>query len=359
MKKYLNKYIILSIVTCIIIWFVFQRPPSIKETNDNQSSSYNFVISNILRQEKDIYLSFYGQVSSERNATIVSECTGYIKNILANDGDLVCADQPLIEIDTRNKKNIVSTADANLQLKQEEYYAEEELYNDGYSSYIDFLKAQSALKQAEENTVSAYRQLSDCTVKSPFDGKIDNFIVTEGNPVYEYNTELIRMFDHKKYIAEIYINEPSKTVVKIGQQVIIESSNCSKKYEGTVFFISNYNANNNSSYLVKIRFNNPDEVELPIFSSVRVFINTQKSLSFHVPSPALSLDMEGNIGIKIIENRQVKFVPVTLIEENRDGAWVYNEELSAQEQVNVITIGNVYAKDGYEIPDAIFDKMDI
>ena len=71
-----------------------------------------------------------------------------------------------------------------------------------------------------------------------------------------------------------------------------------------------------------------------------------------IPQSSLSVDFEGNIGVKIIdENNIVRHAQVSIIEEDDDGYWV----TGLPEQVKIITIGHHDVLDGFKV-DAQIDE---
>ena len=351
----LNKKILILLLIIISVLIMLPSKNKDSETESNDNKSHNFVVQNISQESKTIFVESYGKISSIKNTMILPECTGHVQKILVNNGETVHQDQNIIQIDSKDKSSILASAQADLDLKTEEHDAEKSLYKKGYSSYIETLKAESSLKSSEQQVVTSQERLDSCTVKAPFTGKIDNFLVTEGAIVNENQTELVRIFDNSQYTAETYINEQDKEKVHIGQQVLIKTSG--RTVMGEVYFISSVNSDNNSSYLVKALINYA--TDLPIASAAIVNISTSDLPVYQIPSPALALDIKGNVGIKIIDDRTVKFIPVEIVDEDEEGFWVYNKELSEHKSINVITLGHVFVQDNYEIPEEIFSKIPI
>ena len=64
-----------------------------------------------------------------------------------------------------------------------------------------------------------------------------------------------------------------------------------------------------------------------------------------VPSYLLSLDDDGNLGLKIIKNGTVKFVLIEIIEDATEGLWVTGLPLNTR----IITVGQEYVIDGQQV----------
>ena len=64
-----------------------------------------------------------------------------------------------------------------------------------------------------------------------------------------------------------------------------------------------------------------------------------------VPSYLLSLDDDGNLGLKIIDDGTVKFVLIEIIEDTTEGLWVTGLPLNTR----IITVGQEYVIDGQQV----------
>ena len=59
----------------------------------------------------------------------------------------------------------------------------------------------------------------------------------------------------------------------------------------------------------------------------------------------LSLNDEGELGIKIVENEIVKFLLIQIIEDGLDGLWVSG----LPDEVTIITVGQEYVINGQNV----------
>ena len=64
-----------------------------------------------------------------------------------------------------------------------------------------------------------------------------------------------------------------------------------------------------------------------------------------IPSYLLSLNDEGELGIKIVENGTVKFLLIQIIEDGLDGLWVSG----LPDEVTIITVGQEYVINGQNV----------
>ena len=79
--------------------------------------------------------------------------------------------------------------------------------------------------------------------------------------------------------------------------------------------------------------------------------------AFFVPSSLITLNDVGEIGLKIILDGIVKFVPIKIISDTGKGYWIKINDKDLSNEIIVITQGHEYTIEG-EIVDFSFKKND-
>ena len=64
-----------------------------------------------------------------------------------------------------------------------------------------------------------------------------------------------------------------------------------------------------------------------------------------IPSYLISLNDEGDLGIKILTNNRVQFAEIQIVEDTIDGLWV----TGLPKDVTIITVGQEYVINGQEV----------
>src|SRR5690606_21686506 len=64
-----------------------------------------------------------------------------------------------------------------------------------------------------------------------------------------------------------------------------------------------------------------------------------------LPQSVLTLDDEGAIGVRTVENGEVQFYPVTIVSDSRQGVWV----TGLPARVDVITVGQDFVVPGQKV----------
>ena len=63
-------------------------------------------------------------------------------------------------------------------------------------------------------------------------------------------------------------------------------------------------------------------------------------------SPAvMALDEQGNLGVKIVVDEHVKFVPIDIVKSDSQGVWLSG----MGQQADIITLGHGFVRDGDKV----------
>lgn len=176
---------------------------------------------------------------ANRTVEIVGRVNGTLESMNYTPGSYVKAGQVLFTIESRNYRDAVAQAQANLaNAKSNQAYAEshykamaEALKSDAVGkmeveqAHSDMLTAQAEVRSAAAALQTAQTQLSYCTVRAPFDGHIavneysvGTYIPGEGAPVklttiYD-DHQMIPIFsvDDSKAAAQVLANMADRSI---------------------------------------------------------------------------------------------------------------------------------------------------
>ena len=121
-----------------------------------------------------------------------------------------------------------------------------------------------------------------------------------------------------------------------------------KKYSGHIHYISRTADELTRNFKVQIKLKNPENKIISGLSS-EVEIGTTSEDAFFISSSLISLDNKGILGVKVIIEKKVHFLPVEILSDMGNGYWIKIKKESYRNQVLIITQGNEYVMDGEEI----------
>ena len=71
--------------------------------------------------------------------------------------------------------------------------------------------------------------------------------------------------------------------------------------------------------------------------------------AYFIPSSLVTLNNKGQVGIKIITNERVRFIPVEILSDTGDGFWIGSQEINSRNKVSIITQGQDFTVDGEQV----------
>src|SRR5690606_24696660 len=104
--------------------------------------------------------------------------------------------------------------------------------------------------------------------------------------------------------------------------------------EGEVTYIASVADNATRSFPVEIEIPNPD-FAIRDGVTAEAIVNVGTAPGQLLPQSVLTLDDEGILGVRAVEDGKVVFYPVTIVSDTREGVWVTGLPAVAK----VITVG--------------------
>lgn len=259
-----------------------------------------------------------GRVVSKYQVSIMARISGYLQKSYFKEGDYVKAGETLFLIEPAEYQNASNVAGANIQnIKAQLEYANkqlaraEELVKQDYiarSKYDEILASrnslQAQLKAAQSSYKDTKRNLSYTMVKAPVDGRIGIIDVTVGNYVTPSSGSLTTINSTNPIYVTFPLSSEDYTAISTS-----DSANSKRRVElyfqngekynldGVQDFLDNKVDQTTGTVTMRATFQNPDNKLLHgEFVNVKVFANNPVT---------------------------VPVVPVTAVQENQEGKYVY------------------------------------
>ena len=331
------------ILTIWMLTFFFKNDENIKDLH-KKPKSINYKIIESTAINKPRILNFTGITEAKEQVNLVSELEGNVVNILAKEGDLLKKGDPIIEIESKNYLQKYEAAKENVTSMEIAYQSALKLRNKGLGSDANVANAKSKLYTAEAELKQAKMNLDDRIIGAPYDGVVDEINV-------KTNTHLAPFTQVGKFL--------SKEIIKVNFGVPSNQFNDVKNSKSVSLFLNGKKisisklsslsdiANSvTRAYNAEVLTENTDFL-LRSGQVIDVEVNTRDFLAHKVSQSTLSINADGHLGVKILnEDNIVEFVQVEIIGEDSDGFWITNLPKSAK----IITMGHSYVKSG--------DKLD-
>lgn len=321
------------------------KAPPIQSAEANAGAPQQVRVRVMRNQAHAADLVLRGRTQSERKVELKAEMSGRVVNLPAAKGQMVKAGDPICELDVGARQARLDQAKAQLKQAKLEYDASVALEKKGHRSETQTAAALAAFEAAEANIRLMEQELSYTVMRAPFDGVVDNRLVslgdymTPGTPcawVVAADPFLVVGAVAESQIAQVQPGTEGSAKLVTGETV-----------DGKVTFLAAAADPQTRTFRVELTVANPDfKLRDGVTADIRVRSSSVPAMQM---SPAiLSLDDSGRIGVKLVENSVVRFVPVALVADDKDGVWV----TGLPDEATVITVGQDYVKDG-EVVNAV------
>ncbi|AHX04300.1 efflux RND transporter periplasmic adaptor subunit [Ehrlichia japonica] len=336
------------ILLLAIIWVnsrIFKKYDQQIEQDVFHNRPVNIKVVESNAQDRVVYLSLIGEVEAFRYVNIMPEVAGKVSDVLVKDGDYVTEGNILVKIEKYEKQEQLEQAKALLKQRELEYKASQSLNEHGYRSEINDALSFTALESAKADVKKAQINLYNTEIKAPFSGFVDKMNVQIGDLVFAGGSSIVQLVNFDKIRVITYVPEKYLNRLKVGDicKILIAQN---EEIYAPIVFISKIINRNTRTYRVEMILDNDD---LKIFTQGAVYsikIPVGNYRAHRISPSALDLQDNGDLGIKVIVDEKVKFIPVEVIDSEYNGdIWITN----SPDTIKLITLGHEYVKDNTHI----------
>lgn len=202
-----------------------------------------------------------------------------------------------------------------------------------------FATAEAALVDARANLNNVQTAVKNTEVKAPFDGIVDHHFVEVGDFV-GVGDPIATVIDLETLVIEADVSERHIQYLKEGLQADVRTIN-GQHHLGTLRYIGRVSSVSTNTFPIEIEIDNRNSL-IPAGISAEVQLPLNEVLAIKITAAMLALDEEGNLGVKILQDEHVKFVPIQLVKAEEDGVWLSG----LGEQADIIVLGQGFVRDG-------------
>src|SRR5215510_6199252 len=307
-----------------------------------------------LKQDLDIRLPYTADITPNQAVNLFSRVDGYIAKLYVDKGDLVKANQLLIEIDHTDYRHAVDQAKANLTaararvaqqdasvrnttltlnrmqtLIKDQFISQQDLDNaqvayDAAAAALDSLRAQVqqmevALAQAETNLAYSY-------IRAPFSGYVAERNLDLGAYVSgttagtsTVSRGILTLHEIQKVRILIEVVEKDVPLIQIGQKAEVRAEAYPDRvFEGTVTRVVQALNRATRTMTIEVDLPNKDHVlKGGMFARVEILVGTRRN-AIQIPIDAVSR-LEDSQYVYIVREGRAQRMPVEIgvREENR------------------------------------------
>jgi len=283
-------------------------------------------------------------VRAETEGLVISDAIR--KGAQVKAGDLLCRIAP----GSRNAD--LAEANAKLAEAQALHDAASNLSRKGILSTTEAATRLANLEAAKATVAAMALDIGRLDILAPFDGLLETDAAERG--------ALLRVGDSCATVIGLdpikligYAPERDVDKLTLGDTARAELAS-GAEVAGRISFVSRSADPDTRTFLVEVEVANPDyairdgltaEIQLPIRSAPAHLL----------PRAALTLDSDGRLGVKIVRNGEVAFVPVAIARDTDAGVWVSGLDGEAE----VIVVGQEFVTDGRAVKTTRLSAEDV
>ncbi|WP_417676946.1 efflux RND transporter periplasmic adaptor subunit [Pseudodonghicola sp.] len=203
--------------------------------------------------------------------------------------------------------------------------------------------SQAGIEAAQAAVAAAEREIALLTITAPFDGLLESDAAELGSLMQAGSlcAEVIQL-DPIKVVG--YVPETEVTRVALGAQAQADLAT-GETVTGQVTFLSRSADPTTRTFEVEITVPNPD-LAIRDGQTASIAIAAQGALAHKLPQSALTLNNEGQLGVRVVEPGDiVGFRPVRVLRDEADGLWVGG----LPDAADVIVVGQDFVTAGVTV----------
>jgi len=329
-----------ALVVIVVIWMVIPRERNLDDgyslpdndapitaaSGDRQpgdSSQFIVRVAHLEARSFGEQVRVRGQTKAFRLVDVRAETSGRVvatpveRGARVNEGDLLC------ELAVDNRAVDLQEARSRMDEAQLEYDGAVDLQDRGLQSRVGLAR----LKATLDASVAAYNRaelaLQRIRITAPFAGIMESRSIEVGDLLDMGGTCAALLDDTPMLVVGLV---PEQNVGKLyqGAPVSVRLLN-GETVDGSLTYISRAADPQSRSYAIEVELAPTDS---PIRQGItaELYIAGADTMAHLIPSSSLTLDDQGRVGVKILDDANVvQFFPVTIVGENiasNPGSWV-------------------------------------
>lgn len=281
----LTKYIYLAVAIC------FLATSCNKTEQAEEKSAVEVKVMSVQKSELHSGQSFSGTVEESSSSTLSFSIGGTVKTMAVSAGQHVSKGQLIATLDASSVQSALEVAAATLEQAQDAYNRLAKLHDNNSLPEIQWVEAESKLKQAQSTYNISKKNLSDTHLYAPFSGYIKDKSVEVGHNVMP-GSPVVNLVTVDNVKVSISVPETEISKIGIGNEVQIQVPALADRT-----FVGKINEKGvaanpiSRSYEVKALVHNQDNALLPgMLCTLYLGDNSYTEMAIVVPCSVVQLD---------------------------------------------------------------------
>jgi membrane fusion protein, multidrug efflux system len=297
-----------------------------------------------------------GRTQAKTVVSVMPETAGTVTAVHVTKGQTVAVGDPLCTLDRGTRLGSVEQAEASLaqaqaglQQAQQDFDTNAELREEGLAPANSAAQFEAALKAAQAAVAAAQSAVDQARaewgrtdVVASIAGVVQDPLATVGSMLGPQTPcATIVELDPMLFVGSV--PEARIALARTGLEANITTIT-GQTVEGKVTYIAAVADPATRSFPVEIELPNPDGAIRDGLTATAV-VNLGTAPAHLLPQSVLTLDDDGVLGVRAVENEVVAFYPVTIVRDTREGVWV----TGLPNTIDIITVGQEYVTAGQRV----------
>src|SRR6056297_1857110 len=202
--------------------------------------------------------------------------------------------------------------------------------------------ALATIQSAQAAVMRAQQDIERLTITAPFSGYLESDTAEIGSLMQPGALcATIIQLDPIKLVG--FVPEAQVDRVTLGANAGARLAS-GREVTGEVTFLSRSADERTRTFRVEITVPNPDTT-IRDGQTADILIQTEGTPAHLLPTSAMTLNDDGQLGVRIVEDGIVRFVPVRMLRDTARGVWLSG----LPEVADVITVGQEFVTDGVQV----------
>ena len=319
---------------------------SVDEDSKDEVAAIPVEVATVENGDVAAFYSGTTTIESDEQATVVSQITGVVLEILAEEGDFVQAGKILARVETDRYELELERSNATLKRLEMDYQRKRELFEKKLVSADDFERASAEYQAQKASAGIAQLDLKYTSIKAPISGYVSERLVRVGNLVEMYQP-VYRINSYDPLLAVLNVPERELSVLRKGLEVTVKLDALPDRvFTGKLTRISPVIDPATGTFRVTAEIKDPEKILKPgLFGRVDILYDLRENVPL-IPRSAIISEDEASHVFLVGDDGQVQRRAIKLGYE-RNGLVEILEGLSVGDRV--VTAGKGSLSDGARV----------
>ncbi|MEM7527412.1 MAG: efflux RND transporter periplasmic adaptor subunit [Pseudomonadota bacterium] len=280
-----------------------------------------------------------GRTEALRSVEVRAETTGLIISEPLRAGARVAAGDVLCRLDMGSRAAQLAEAEARLDEARADAEAARSLSEKGFTADSTRKTREAELQAAEAALRLVEIDIERLEMVAPFAGVLESDTAELGAWLAP-GEACASVIDLSQVKVSAFVSEQDVDRLESGQAVQVRLINGDIR-RGEIRFVGRMSDPETRTYRVEALLENTDG-RLRDGMTAEIEVVLHGGDAHRLPQSALTLNDDGDLGVRIVEGERAAFVPVRVIRDTPDGVWV----TGLAERATVIVVGQELVRQG-------------